>query len=658
MSSTNEKYSKYLIYILLLITILVPNISFSQTDVKELRFQTDASTGSGSQEDITGLSLLGITIVGSNAANRIVSFEMSDNITAFSPVSCTKMDDLTISTFATATGTTPQRWQCPVGGFKKFQVRITGGSTGTITVVGLGLSRVSGKGSSGGGGGGSSLTIVGIPNASEIVEWASANSVRGSSTTGTGSVVKGTAPVITSPTGITKADVGLGNVDNTSNATERAATKTLTNTTLTSPIITNPTGLTSTDVGLGNVNNTSNATERAAARTLTNATIDFSNNTLLTTLSQLNAAITDANIPPETRTITINGTTNEITCTGSAQDLSANRTWTCGLSSILDLSSKTLRIPHSNTLPGSCAAGDVYIDDDAVGGLNYYVCIAGVWVVQGSSLNITAPTILGRITIGTGAVENLTAAQVKTILSLSNVDNTSDATKWTSTKKLTNTSIAPRKTTCTPVANVITFNADTNDICEYLSLAATTTIANPTTATAFDDQQIIVFELSGTNPQTISWGNKYTAEFGIPLPTGTTGAGTYNRFAYRYSAATTNFGLIASTKGDDTRTTVFASATTYAPVSDNAEVNEMVMTGAAGTVTISAPTGTPGNNKKLLIKIMCTVGAQTLSWNGTYIDSANVTKPTTCPLLSTKWVMVGVLYSTQTTNWQVIASTN
>ena len=46
-----------------------------------------------------------------------------------------------------------------------------------------------------------------------------------------------TSPVITSPTGLVKGDVGLGNVDNTSNATERAAAATLTNKTLTTPII-------------------------------------------------------------------------------------------------------------------------------------------------------------------------------------------------------------------------------------------------------------------------------------------------------------------------------------------------------------------------------------------------------------------------------------
>lgn len=52
---------------------------------------------------------------------------------------------------------------------------------------------------------------------------------------------------------LTKSDVGLGNVDNTSNATERAAVATLTNKTLTAPVINSPTGIVKGDVGLGNV---------------------------------------------------------------------------------------------------------------------------------------------------------------------------------------------------------------------------------------------------------------------------------------------------------------------------------------------------------------------------------------------------------------------
>jgi hypothetical protein len=94
-----------------------------------------------------------------------------------------------------------------------------------------------------------------------------------------------TAPVINGPTGLVKADVGLSNVDNTSDATKNTAIATLTNKTLTSPVINTPTGITKADVGLGNVDNTSDATKNAAAVTLTNKTINGANNTLTVRLA-------------------------------------------------------------------------------------------------------------------------------------------------------------------------------------------------------------------------------------------------------------------------------------------------------------------------------------------------------------------------------------
>ena len=81
------------------------------------------------------------------------------------------------------------------------------------------------------------------------------------SPTFTGTVTIPTGASITAPTGLVKGDVGLGNVDNTSNATERAATATLTNKTLTSPVINTPTGIVKGDVGLGSVDNTSDASK-------------------------------------------------------------------------------------------------------------------------------------------------------------------------------------------------------------------------------------------------------------------------------------------------------------------------------------------------------------------------------------------------------------
>lgn len=59
---------------------------------------------------------------------------------------------------------------------------------------------------------------------------------------------------------IAKADVGLGNVDNTSDVTKNAASVTLTNKTLTSPVINTPTGIVKGDVGLGSVTNNAQLT--------------------------------------------------------------------------------------------------------------------------------------------------------------------------------------------------------------------------------------------------------------------------------------------------------------------------------------------------------------------------------------------------------------
>lgn len=57
-------------------------------------------------------------------------------------------------------------------------------------------------------------------------------------------------------------------------------TQTLTGKTLTSPVINSPTGIGKSDVGLGNVDNTSDATKNSATATLTNKTISGASNTL------------------------------------------------------------------------------------------------------------------------------------------------------------------------------------------------------------------------------------------------------------------------------------------------------------------------------------------------------------------------------------------
>jgi hypothetical protein len=83
-----------------------------------------------------------------------------------------------------------------------------------------------------------------------------------------------TSPVINTPTGITKSDVGLANVDNTTDAGKPISTATQTALDLKAPLA-NPTftgtvsGVSATHVGLGNVDNTSDANKPVSTATQT-----------------------------------------------------------------------------------------------------------------------------------------------------------------------------------------------------------------------------------------------------------------------------------------------------------------------------------------------------------------------------------------------------
>lgn len=91
-------------------------------------------------------------------------------------------------------------------------------------------------------------------------------------------------------------------------------TQTLTNKTLTAPVINSPTGITKTDVGLGNVDNTSDATKNSASATLTNKAFSLASNTLTGTLTQFNTALSDADFATLAGSETL---TNKSISTGS-----------------------------------------------------------------------------------------------------------------------------------------------------------------------------------------------------------------------------------------------------------------------------------------------------------------------------------------------------
>jgi hypothetical protein len=350
-----------------------------------------------------------------------------------------------------------------------------------------------------------------------------------------------TAPAITSPTGLVKGDVGLGNVDDTSDATKNAATvtltnktldntnditvqdvnftiqdnadatkqakfevsgittattrtftlpnttttivgtnatQTLTNKTLNSPTINTPSGLVKGDVGLGNVDNTSDATKDAATVTLTNKTLD---NTNTVTLHDTNFTIQDNVDATKQAKFEASGITTATTRTFTLPDADAV---IVGTDVTQTLTNKTLTSPEINSptglVKGDVGLGNVDNTSDAtknsatvtltnktVDNTNTVTLHDDNFTIQdntdatkqvkfeasgittGTTRTLTVPDVDTTI-VGTDVTQTLTnktldsptintpSGLVKGDVGLGNVDNTSDATKNSATATLTN----------------------------------------------------------------------------------------------------------------------------------------------------------------------------------------------------------------------------
>lgn len=138
--------------------------------------------------------------------------------------------------------------------------------------------------------------------------------------------------------------------------------QTLTGKTLTSPVINTPTGIVKGDVGLSNVDNTSNATERAAVATLSSKSIDLATNTLTGTTAQFNTALSDNDFATLAGTETFTNKTLSDTFMGESFGTSTVQRSTVLLASndftVLDVleipSTMVLEIPSTSSLEIAC----------------------------------------------------------------------------------------------------------------------------------------------------------------------------------------------------------------------------------------------------------------------------------------------------------------
>ncbi len=135
-----------------------------------------------------------------------------------------------------------------------------------------------------------------------------------------------------------------------------------------------------------------------------------------------------------------------------------------------------------------------------------------------------------------------TPAQVKSTLSLNNVDNTSDTTKNAASVTLTNKRITPRVGTTTS-SSTPTPSGSTNDMFTVTALAADATFAAPT-GTPTDGQSLIIRVKDNGTPRNLAWNAIYRASSDLPLPTITITSKTLY-CGFRYNSADTTWDLIA-----------------------------------------------------------------------------------------------------------------
>jgi hypothetical protein len=134
----------------------------------------------------------------------------------------------------------------------------------------------------------------------------------------------------------------------------------------------------------------------------------------------------------------------------------------------------------------------------------------------------------------------------------------------------------------------------------------------------------------------------------LPVASGGTGASTLAAA----SIATYTGTETLTNKRIDPRTITTTSTATLTP--DISVDDQFNITAQAVGLTVAAPTGTPVDGNKIIIRILDNGTAQTISWNATY-TVIGVTLPTTTVINKTTYV--GCIYNANNTRWDVIAVT-
>ena len=308
---------------------------------------------------------------------------------------------------------------------------------------------------------------------------------------------------------------------------------------------------------------------------------------------------------------------------------------------------------------------DVVITSAANGQILQYDNATSKWKnVDSPYAPLASPTF-------TGTVSGIT----KSMVGLGSVDNTSDANKPISTA--TQTALDAKAPLASPTftgtvggitkSMVGLGNVENTALSTWAGSTAITSLGTVTVGSA-PASDVYAWAKAATKPTytatEVGLGNvtneSKATMFSSPTFTGTTAMSS----ATVSSAPSANTDVVNKTYSDSgvqtltnkrvqSRVLVAASDTTFAVNADSYDAAEMVMTGAAGTLLISAPTGTPVNGQKLIYKLQCTF-AQTLNWASIFQGSTDLSLPLTSSGNS-KWDFYGFVYNSTAAKWQFIA---
>jgi len=101
------------------------------------------------------------------------------------------------------------------------------------------------------------------------------------------------------------------------------------------------------------------------------------------------------------------------------------------------------------------------------------------------------------------------------------------------------------------------------------------------------------------------------------------------------------------------RVVAIANATSITMNADTTDVATQDNSQAVGTLTVNAPSGTPYNGQRLILRLQST-NVQTFSWNAIFAGSSDLLLPTTSSGGS-KDDYMGFMYNSTATKWQLVA---